>query len=286
MPPSWSRSSTWAPPRRIRLGRCGGIDDLFPTVAFFGRTRGSPARSEPQECRSWIFLAASRPHPAGGVRSLYTTMSDGIYELVRFGESAAGSFGDQLLMQGSRAAAARRCLLYAWASKLFGPAPRGSTGLCLWPSAGGFEPELRIQDPVGLRDSAGRAAGITGELSGYLSPTAGLQFVDTLRSRGAISKGKAAGRARSVAYGAVCERSQDSSPGAAAAMATLASGCRPLPTLAGIRVPGSLGAFSKVPAAGWSQAAVRVRPLQAVPGPVPWRCHDLGRLRLQDAGLC
>jgi hypothetical protein len=78
-----SRFLTWAPPRRIQLGRCGGIEDLFPTVAFFGRVRGSPARSKPQECRSWIFLTASRPRPAGGVRSLDTTMADGIYVLVR-----------------------------------------------------------------------------------------------------------------------------------------------------------------------------------------------------------
>merc|ERR1712176_1384150 len=58
---------------------------------------------------------------------------------------------------------------------------------------------------------------LTGKLTGYLSPSAGLKFADIPNGLGAISKVPAAGWAQIVAYGAFCELSQDQSAGTAAA---------------------------------------------------------------------
>jgi hypothetical protein len=58
-------------------------------------------------------------------------------------------------------------------------------------------------------------------ISGYLSPSAGLKFVDVPNGLAAISKVPAAGWAQMVAYGAFCELSQDQSAGTAAAAGDL-----------------------------------------------------------------
>ena len=58
---------------------------------------------------------------------------------------------------------------------------------------------------------------ITGKLPGYLSPSAGLKFVDVPNGLAAISKVPAAGWGQILAYMAFCEVSQDQSPGTPAA---------------------------------------------------------------------
>merc|ERR1719263_1251160 len=58
---------------------------------------------------------------------------------------------------------------------------------------------------------------ITGKFPGYLSPSAGLKFADVPNGLAAISKVPAAGWAQILAYGAVCELTQDQSAGTAAA---------------------------------------------------------------------
>merc|ERR1711933_221744 len=52
---------------------------------------------------------------------------------------------------------------------------------------------------------------------GYLSPSAGLKFADVPNGLGAISKVPAAGWGQILAYGALCELSQDQSAGTPAA---------------------------------------------------------------------
>merc|ERR1719262_1789431 len=62
---------------------------------------------------------------------------------------------------------------------------------------------------------------ITGKFPGYLSPSAGLKFADIPNGLAAISKVPPAGWAQILAYGAVCELSQDQSPGSAGAKGDL-----------------------------------------------------------------
>ena len=61
------------------------------------------------------------------------------------------------------------------------------------------------------------ALDITGELPGYLSPSAGLQFANIPDGLSAISTVPAAGWGQTVAYCAFCALSQEQSPGTAAA---------------------------------------------------------------------
>merc|ERR1719159_292338 len=111
-----------------------------------------------------------------------------------------------------------------------------------------FENELGVQPPVGFWDPLGFTADgnvedfarrrqtelkhgrvsmlacmgyitpeVTGKFPGYLSPSAGLKFADVPNGLAAISKVPVAGWAQILAYGAVCELTQDQSPGTAAA---------------------------------------------------------------------